>query len=67
LSRIASFDVGREIEGRGRKTGFDVVAEGGGEACIKRFGDGEEMQPVVACEVCDCGYGLVLRIRKKRG
>jgi hypothetical protein len=67
LSRIASLDVGREVKGGGGKTGFDVIAEGGGEACVERFRDWEEVQPVVAGEVCDCGYGLVLLVRRKRG
>lgn len=29
LSRVAGFDIAREIEGSGRETGVDVVAEGG--------------------------------------
>ena len=40
LSRVASFEICVEIEGGGGEAGFDVVAEGGGEARVDGFGDG---------------------------
>ena len=55
LSRVAGLQVRVQVKGRGGKTGFDVVAEGGGEARVDGLGDGQTVEPVVSGEVGNCG------------
>jgi len=58
LAAVTGLDIGIEIKVAGREAGFNVVAEGGGEALVDWFGDGNEVQPAASSEVGGCGRVL---------